>query len=192
MPQSHTHALVLTTMIYYRYIYTAVIKCTAGTLEQDGGWGWGVVRKTNQPRKQEQKNKTKTSFSTDWGSFSSQRRLQYFAMLLKLENKRPAEFLAFIRPVEHWSFPSILLSGNASFSLRLILWKYSYALGQQPSFRQIAYASPLRMRGVLVMVSTKTTTKVTLKRKKEKRKKGDIKPTARSVAKHLLRIFFFF
>ena len=45
--------------------------------------------------------KTTTSFSTDWGSFSSQHRLRYFALLLKLKDRRSAEFLAFIRPVDY-------------------------------------------------------------------------------------------
>ena len=115
-----------------------------------GGGGGGNKRK-----------RTKTSFSTDTvgrGSFSSQRRgIRYFAFLLKLNDRRFAGFLAFIRPVVQWitrqgSFAPILSPWNARFSLLLVLGKYSYALGQQPSwrvppyFRQFSLASPLRMR----------------------------------------------
>ena len=81
----------------------------------------------------------------------------WYAFLLKLNDRRFAGFLAFIRPVHHWitqqwSFAPILSPWNARFSLLLVLGKYNYAIGQQPSwrvppyFRQISPASPLRMR----------------------------------------------
>ena len=91
------------------------------------------------------------------GSFSSQCcGIRYFAFLLKLNDRRSVEFLAFIRPVVQWitwqwSFGLILLPWNAWFSLLLVLGKYSYMLGQQPSwhvppyFWQISHASPLHM-----------------------------------------------
>ena len=91
------------------------------------------------------------------GSFSNQRcRIQYFAFLLKLNDRRSVEFLAFIRPVVQWitwqwSFALILSPWNARLSLLLVLGKYSYTLGQQlswhvpPYFWQISHASPLHM-----------------------------------------------
>ena len=65
--------------------------------------------------------------------------------------------LAFIRPevqsiTRQWSYAPILSPSNARFSLLLVLGKYSYTLGQQPSWRVplylrlISHASPLRMR----------------------------------------------
>ena len=44
-------------------------------------------------------NNQTASFLADWGSFSSQRRLRYFALLLKVKDRRSAEYLAFIRHV---------------------------------------------------------------------------------------------
>ena len=76
---------------------------------------------------------------------------------LKLKDRHSAEFLACIQPVvqwitRQWSFPAMLSPWNARFSLLVVLGKYSYVHGQQPSrrvppyFRQIEYARPLRMR----------------------------------------------
>ena len=82
----------------------------------------------------------------------ARRGIWYFAFLLKLNDRRSAGFLAFIRPVVQWSFAPNLSPWNARFSLLLVLGKYSYATGQQPSwrvppyFRQISHASPLLMR----------------------------------------------
>ena len=119
---------------------------------------WRKKRENNN-KKQQRKN-TKTSFSTDWaGDHSRVSAAEYdiFAFLLKLNDRRFAGFLAFIRPVvqwitRQWSSEPILSPWNARFSLLLVLGKYSYALGQQPSWcvppyiRQIVHASPLRMR----------------------------------------------
>ena len=54
-------------------------------------------------KKKEKQKQNKTSFPTDRGSFSSQRRLRYFALSLKLKDTRSAEFLAFVRPVVQWT-----------------------------------------------------------------------------------------
>ena len=121
---SRTHSLVLTTVIY-----TVVIKCTAGAR-------WRKTKRKNNNNK----TKQKTSFSSDWGSFSSQRGLRYFALFLKLMDRRSVKFMAFIRPVVQWitrqrSFASILSPWNTRFSPLLVPGKYSYALGQQPSWR---------------------------------------------------------
>ena len=48
-------------------VYTVVIKCTAGTLEYDGGGGGGGGGGGNKRKKH-----TKTSFSTDWAGDHSQ------------------------------------------------------------------------------------------------------------------------
>ena len=75
----HTLLLILTTVIYNVVLsqYTRV--------------RWGEIKQPPTPTPQKQQQKTekqqqKTSFSVDWGSFSSQRRLQHFAMLLKLKD----------------------------------------------------------------------------------------------------------
>ena len=106
-------------------------------------------------RKKKWKNKNFILNRLGRGSFLSRRHgIRYFALLLKLNDRRFAGFLTFIRPVvqwitQQWSFAPVLSPWNVRFSL--VLGKYSYALGQQPSwhvpscFRQISYASPLHM-----------------------------------------------
>ena len=68
-------------------------------------------------------------------------------------NRHSLQYLAFIWPVftQQWSFPPTLLPWNVRFALLLVPGKYSYALGQQPSwcippyFQQIVCASSLCM-----------------------------------------------
>ena len=123
----HTHSLILTTVVYT--VVTEAQPVYLNKLEKS------KRKKTHQ----------KTPFILNRlgrGSLSSQRHgIRYFAFLLKLNDRRFAEFLAFIRPVvqwiftRQWSFVPILSPWNARFSLLLVLGKYSYALGQQPSWR---------------------------------------------------------
>ena len=97
-------------------VYPVVIKCTAS-----------------------EKQKLHSQ-KTGPGSFSSHHRgIWYFTFLLKLNDRCFMGFLTFIWPVVQWitwqwSFAPILLPWNVRFSLLLVLGKYSYVLGQQPSW----------------------------------------------------------
>ena len=81
-----------------------------GGLGVEGGVGGGGGERKEERKKKKKKKKTKTGKNKNfilnrlgWGSFSSQRRgIRYFAFLLKLNDKRFAGFLAFIRPVVQW------------------------------------------------------------------------------------------
>ena len=107
------------------------------------------------------------------GPFSSHRRgIRYFAFLLKLNDRRSAGFLAFIRPLVQWiiqqlSFASILSPWNARFSLLLVLGKYSYALGQLTrspllpadfTRQSIAHARKSKLKGSKYIVITRNPT----------------------------------
>ena len=108
-------------------------------------------------KKKEKQKQNKTSFPTDRGSFSSQRRLRYFALSLKLKDTRSAEFLAFVRPVVQWiSDQSTHLVAvkcevftTASTRETRLCVRPATQQTRCPYFRQIAYATPLRMRGDL-------------------------------------------
>ena len=117
-----------------------------------GGGGGGGEKKR---KKKTWRNKNFIFNKLGLGSFLSQRcGIRYFALLLKLNDRHFAGFLAFIWPVvqwitQQWPFAPILSPWNARFSL--VLGRYSYALGQQPSwhvppcFQQISHTSPLHM-----------------------------------------------
>ena len=92
LPHAHAFSRSNDSGIYH----TVVIKYTAGTLEWDG--------EEQHTQKREKTNKQKNILNRlGLGSFSSQRRgIRYFAFLLKLNDRRSAGFLAFIRPVVQW------------------------------------------------------------------------------------------
>ena len=57
------------------------------------------------------------SFSTDWGLFSIRRQPRYFALLLKVKDKRSAEFLGFYSTS---SYTALIFSAN----LIAVKWYY--------------------------------------------------------------------
>ena len=81
-----------------------------------------------------------------WGSFSSQRRLRYFALLLELKDRSGVVgytvviFSAHLVPVK-WEF----FTTSSTMEIQLCA-RPATQLTHSPYFRQIAYASPLRMR----------------------------------------------
>jgi len=91
------------------------------------------MEKTNK-RKTKTKNNSSSFFQ---GSFSSHRRLRYFALLLKLKDTETFRGISGFYSTSGYTAVTVsahLVVVNSRFLLLVVLGTYSYALGQQPRY----------------------------------------------------------
>ena len=132
---SHAHTDIISPVLT-TVIYTVVIKCTAGTLEWDGEKTNGEGRWNPPPPPHTHTQGTvASSFSTDWGPFSTESAaVAIFCLVTETKGQTFRGILYSTSGHTALIFSPILSPWNARFSILLVLGKYSSALGQQPSW----------------------------------------------------------
>ena len=86
---------------------------------------------------------------TQWGSFSSQRRLRYFALLLELKDRSGVVGYTVVIFSAHFVAAKCEFFTTSSTMEIQLCARPATQLTHSPYFRQIAYTSPLRMREYL-------------------------------------------